>query len=228
MAPVVSAVGAAHALGIVHRDLKPENIFLARGPDGARTVKVLDFGIAKLTALDGEVMRSTGITTGVVLGTPAYMAPEQVFAEKDLDHRADIWALGIIFYECLAGACPTEGANIGQVLKHVVARPFAPLEQLAPEAPEALCRLVARMLAREPWQRPADLREVQEVLAPLAGAAAPPVPPFGPPAEHLRRPGEVALAATAPLAPPSASGASSAAGAPSAAQAHRPRRSRSS
>ncbi len=138
MVPVVSAVGAAHALGIVHRDLKPENIFLTRGPAGERTIKVLDFGIAKLTALDGEAVRSTGITTGAVLGTPAYMAPEQVFAEKDLDHRADVWALGVVFYECLSGVCPTEGENVGQVLKHVVARPFEPLGALVPELPEEL------------------------------------------------------------------------------------------
>jgi hypothetical protein len=182
MVPVVSAVGAAHALAIVHRDLKPENIFLARGPAGERIVKVLDFGIAKLTTLDGEAMRSTGITTGAVLGTPAYMAPEQVFAERNLDHRADIWALGIIFYECLSGVCPTRGDNVGQVLKHVLAKPFESLDALAPEVPEELSRLVARMLAREPSQRPADLHEMIEVLAPLASA---PAEPFGPPAAAL-------------------------------------------
>src|SRR5215510_7676593 len=108
LVPVVSAVGTAHALGIVHRDLKPENIFLSRGPAGERVVKILDFGIAKLTALDGEAMRSTGITTSTVLGTPAYMAPEQVFGESDLDHRADIWALGLLLYQCLSGVLPTE------------------------------------------------------------------------------------------------------------------------
>jgi serine/threonine-protein kinase len=195
MVPVVSAVGAAHALGIVHRDLKPENIFLARMAAGERVVKVLDFGIAKLTALDGEAMRSTGITTGAVLGTPAYMAPEQVFAEKDLDHRADIWALGIIFYECLSGVCPTEGDNVGQVLKHVVARPFEALSQIVPDLPEELSHLIARMLARDRSQRPVDLHEVLEVLEPFAGT---PGIQFGTPAPSSKRASE--LAATVPLA----------------------------
>ncbi len=149
MLPVVSAVGTAHALGIVHRDLKPENIFVVIGAGGERVVKVLDFGIAKLTALDSEAVRATGITTGAVLGTPAYMAPEQIFAERDLDHRADVWALGVIFYECLAGVCPTDGDNVGQVLKHVVSKPFVAVSDLVPELPESVSRLVTRMLARE-------------------------------------------------------------------------------
>src|ERR1043165_1346979 len=111
MVQVVSAVGAAHALGIVHRDLKPENIFLCHGPTAVPVVKILDFGIAKLTALDGEARRSTGLTTGAVLGTPEYMAPEQVFAEADLDHRADIWALGLIIYQSLSGVLPTQAGE---------------------------------------------------------------------------------------------------------------------
>ncbi|HEX7836357.1 MAG TPA: serine/threonine-protein kinase, partial [Kofleriaceae bacterium] len=178
--PVISAVGAAHALGIVHRDLKPENIFLSRGAAGECVVKVLDFGIAKLTALDGDAMQSTGITTGAVLGTPAYMAPEQVFGETDLDHRADIWALGLLLYQCLSGVLPTEGGNVGQVLKNVIARPFEPLDQLVPDLPPDLARLVARMLARERSERPADLHEVIDVLG--AHASAPAVP-FDRPAE---------------------------------------------
>jgi hypothetical protein len=192
LVPVASAVGAAHALGIVHRDLKPENIFLARGVDGERVVKVLDFGIAKLTALDGDAMRSTGITTGAVLGTPAYMAPEQVFAEKDLDHRADVWALGVILYECLSGVCPTAGDNVGQVLKHVVARPFEPLHELVPALPEDIAQLVARMTARERSERPADLREVLATLETFAGA---PGIPFDPPSPLPRTADGLALGA---------------------------------
>jgi hypothetical protein len=188
--PVVSAVGAAHALGIVHRDLKPENVFLSRGPAGERVVKVLDFGIAKLTALDGEAMRSTGLTTGAVLGTPAYMAPEQVFGERDMDHRADVWALGLILYQCLSGVLPTHGENVGQVLKHVLARPFEPLEQLVPDLPQDISRLIARMLARERSDRPADLREVLEFLEPFAST---PGVKFGPPATRLLGAGAPAI-----------------------------------
>ncbi|HEU4734470.1 MAG TPA: protein kinase, partial [Kofleriaceae bacterium] len=162
---------------------------------GARVVKVLDFGIAKLSALDDETARSTGITTGVVLGTPAYMAPEQVFGERDVDHRADIWALGILFYQCLSGVLPTIGDNIGQVLKHVLARPFEPLDLLVPDLPADVARLVARMLARERADRPADLREVLAVLEPRTAA---PGVGFGPPAAALA--GVAAAASTSPIA----------------------------
>jgi serine/threonine protein kinase len=178
LAPVTSAVGAAHALGIVHRDLKPENIFLSRRAGSAIVPKVLDFGIAKLIALDGEAARSTGITTGVVLGTPTYMAPEQLFGEKDVDHRADIWALGLIIYRCLSGVLPTDGANLGQVMKNVVAKPFDPLERIVRDVPPAVASLVARMLARERAHRPADLHEVIDVLNQFASA---PGQTFGPP-----------------------------------------------
>ncbi len=164
MVPVLSAVGAAHALGVVHRDLKPENLFLARQPGGDSMVKILDFGIAKVTALDGETMRTTGLTTGKVLGTPAYMAPEQVYGQTDLDHRVDIWALGLMFYQALSGVLPTAGDNIGQVFRNVTARPFPPLESLVPETPAALTSLLMRMLARDRAARPADLREVLHAL----------------------------------------------------------------
>jgi hypothetical protein len=178
LVPVISAVGAAHALGIVHRDLKPENIFLARGPGGAPEVKVLDFGLAKLTAREGAAMRSSGLSTGAVIGTPAYMAPEQVFAERDLDHRADIWALGVILYECLAGIRPTAADTVGQILKRVVHEQFTPLAEHAPEVPAPVTSLVAQMLARAPADRPASLHEVAAVLGAYTSVTA---PPFGPP-----------------------------------------------
>jgi serine/threonine-protein kinase len=185
MLPVVSAIGTAHALGIVHRDLKPENIFLAEGPGGARVVKVLDFGIAKQTALDGDVAKSTGLTTGAVIGTPPYMSPEQVFGEKDIDHRADIWALGILLYQCLTGVLPTAGEHVGQVLKNVLSKPFEPLSSVVPEVPADLSRIVERMLQRNRGSRPSDLRDVEAVLRRYASTEAPsfgtaaraPVPP---------------------------------------------------
>jgi eukaryotic-like serine/threonine-protein kinase len=165
MQPVVSAVGLAHSLGIVHRDLKPENIFLAKREHGRIDVKVLDFGIAKLTALEGEAAQSASLTgTGTLLGTPYYMSPEQIFGEKDIDHRADIWALGIIMYEGLTGLLPTEGENVGQVLKVVVASRIPPIEQLEPDLPEDICALVAHMMARRRDDRPVDLREVRKTL----------------------------------------------------------------
>ena len=173
--PVVSAVGAAHAMGIVHRDLKPENIFLVRDADPTATVKVLDFGIAKLTAPDAETGGAT--TTGAMLGTPYYMAPEQCFGES-VDHRADVWAIGVILYEVLSGGRPVEGDNPGQIFKRLMSDAIPPLSSVAPDVPDDLAALVGRMLAKDRADRPADLREVEEVLARHARLE---VPGFGPP-----------------------------------------------
>jgi serine/threonine protein kinase len=163
--PVVSAVGTAHAVGIVHRDLKPDNIFLSPLAGGKSAVRVLDFGIAKLTATEGDAALTMGLTqTGDMLGTPHYMAPEQASGESDIDHRTDVWALGVILYECLAGVRPVQGNNLGQLLKRIITGAIVPLGEIAPQAPEDLKALVASMLAHDRAQRPADLRPVQEVL----------------------------------------------------------------
>ena len=172
LAPVVSAVGTAHAAGIVHRDLKPENIFLALTANGEMEVKVLDFGIAKL----GSALETDGagnITgTGAVLGTPFYMALEQAYGEKDIDHRADIWALGVILYECLAGVRPVVGDNFGQIVKHLTHGRIPPLTEVAPHVPAELSRMVGKMLERAREDRPDDLREVLLILRRYTGARA--------------------------------------------------------
>jgi serine/threonine protein kinase len=171
--PVAAAVGSAHALGIVHRDLKPENIFLVRGTRPGETVKVLDFGVAKLLASDGEGPETDAITgTGSVIGTPCYMAPEQTLGEKDIDVRADIWALGVILYECLAGVRPVQGSGIGQVVMKLATEGIAPLDQVVPGLPREATTLVMRMLARERAARPQGVREVQQVLARFASGAS--------------------------------------------------------
>jgi tRNA A-37 threonylcarbamoyl transferase component Bud32 len=174
--PVVSAVGAAHAVGVVHRDLKPANIFLVAAAEWPPAVKVLDFGIAKLVTVDDRVAVETGLTTtGTLLGTPSYMAPEQLFGESDFDHRVDVWALGLIMYRCLSGVLPTAGEHVGSVLKKVLAEPIAPLATVAPGVPRELAELVDRMLSRRVDQRPSDLRGVSEVLRRYAGVDAPPL-----------------------------------------------------
>lgn len=167
---VASAIHAAHQKGIVHRDLKPENIFLERGHVGSCSVKVLDFGIAKLAAALGTTSDSSELTeTGSAIGTPCYMAPEQGFGEKDVDHRADIWALGIILYECLSGGRPVEGANLGQVLKRLLYNGITPLDRVAPDVPAEVAELVGRMLKQDREERLADLSYVYDVLARHAG-----------------------------------------------------------
>jgi serine/threonine-protein kinase len=167
--PVISAVGSAHALGIVHRDLKPANIFLIDRFDEGPDVRVLDFGVAKFTAQSGDAAETAHLTrTGEVLGTPYYMPPEQVFGENDVDHRADIWSLGVILYECLAGCRPFEGTNAGQILKAIMMGSRRPLHEVAPRVPESVSSLVSRMLTIERDGRPKDLREVMETLRPFA------------------------------------------------------------
>ncbi|WP_437953255.1 serine/threonine-protein kinase [Sorangium sp. So ce296] len=224
--PVISAVGAAHALGIVHRDLKPDNIFLlapdVAAPPGApeadpgagaadescsvapapcvpdddagARVRVLDFGIAKLTTAHGVTGWTSGRTgTGEMLGTPYYMSPEQILGEHDVDHRADLWSLGVILYECLTSVRPTEAENMGKVLKRILTGAIRPIGEIAPALPADVAAMIDRMLRPDRAQRPADLREVGALLARYAGVA---LRPFGPPAAP-REPEGDALAPSA-------------------------------
>jgi serine/threonine-protein kinase len=168
MTPVISAVGAAHGLGIIHRDLKPENIFLARGPDGGRLPKVLDFGIAKVLDPNqiNELATKSGATrTGSMLGTPHYMSIEQACGEKDIDHRTDVWSLGIILYNMLSGHRPYDGENYGQILRALMTTTPPPIEKLVPGLPADIVDIVNRSTARTREERPKDLREVYEVLS---------------------------------------------------------------
>jgi serine/threonine protein kinase len=164
--PVVSAVGTAHAAGVVHRDLKPDNIYLSKLENERRTVvKVLDFGIAKLTAIEGSAASTAALTgTGAMLGTPYYMAPEQVFGERDIDHRADIWSIGVILYECISGLRPADGDNIGQIMKAITHRTIVPIEKVCPDLPPDISDLVGKLLSVDRNERPQSLHPVQDVL----------------------------------------------------------------
>lgn len=177
--PVVSAVGTAHCRGIVHRDLKPANVFLCARSHSLPWVKVLDFGIAKWVEAQQELGFST--RTGMTLGTPSYMAPEQALAQRDIDHRADVWSLGVMMYECLSGTRPLEGDNAAQLMMSLMSSGITPLEAIAADLPAELCALVRRMLARERERRPQDLREVFELLGGYCEHAA---PPFGAPSSE--------------------------------------------
>jgi eukaryotic-like serine/threonine-protein kinase len=180
--PVISAVGTAHARGIIHRDLKPDNIFLValgEGDEGT-FVKVLDFGIAKLTATEGEASSNAGLTdTGALLGTPYYMSPEQILGEHDIDHRADIWSLGVILYECLTAVRPTEADSVGKVLKRILTGAIRPIGEISPDLPADAAAIIDRMLCPARGKRPTDLLEVGTLLDRYAGMG---FRPFGPPA----------------------------------------------
>jgi eukaryotic-like serine/threonine-protein kinase len=169
LAPVAEALGAAHAARIVHRDVKPENIFLVGG-DAQLTVKVLDFGIAKIVATEEPASSLT--ETGAMLGTPYYMAPEQAFGERDVGPAADAWALGIVVYECLSGARPTQAENLGQVIKRITREPMAPIEESVAGVPPDLASLVGRLLDRDAGAREVDMSRVARILASRAVSVA--------------------------------------------------------
>lgn len=146
----------AHAQGIVHRDIKPENIFLS-SIDGDVTVKVLDFGIAK--AANGiSNLRAT--KTGMLLGTAYYMSPEQTMGAKNVDHRTDLWSLGVVTYYALTGVRPFESDSIGALISGINSTPIAPPSQHVPMLGTAFDRWMVQALARDPVARFANAKEM--------------------------------------------------------------------
>ncbi len=173
MVPVGAALAAAHAEGIVHRDLKPSNVFLARDARGDEVPKVIDFGLAKHAADDITVT-----TSNMVLGTPAYMAPEQARSETDIDSQADVWSFGATLFECLTGALPVDGPNATVVLRRLAREEVRSLRSLAPEIDDAVAAVVDRCLIPDRSQRFGTMREVVDALTATAawrdaGFAAP-------------------------------------------------------
>jgi hypothetical protein len=155
------ALAAAHAVGVVHRDVKPANVMLTRGAPGLR---LLDFGISKLYDGSGE----DGATrTGVILGTPPYMAPEQLGGARDVSDRADVYAVGVILYLLLTGRLPFEDATPRGALLGAMLRDAPDVRSLLPDVPAPLSRLVARCLEKDPQSRPPAL-ELASELAELA------------------------------------------------------------
>lgn len=144
-AAVARALGHAHARGLVHRDVKPANVFLHRASSGAIVPKLLDFGIAKVL---GEGPRRHATTTGLILGSPAYMSPEQA-AGLDVDPRSDVWALGVVLYRALSGSLPFDGNGLTAILLAIVSHEPAPLRSIDPTLSPDLEAIVARCLARE-------------------------------------------------------------------------------
>ncbi|HEX8793612.1 MAG TPA: serine/threonine-protein kinase [Polyangiaceae bacterium] len=157
------AMAEAHALGIVHRDLKPSNLFLARQGKG-RIVKVLDFGISKGTG--GQELELT--TTGVLVGSPKYMSPEQVNGGRNLDARADIWSLGVIAYHALCAGFPFEGENLTQTALAIVTQPPRSLRERRPEVSEELEQAIFKALEKSASDRWATVGDLARALLPFA------------------------------------------------------------
>jgi eukaryotic-like serine/threonine-protein kinase len=161
-------VAEAHACGIVHRDLKPANLFLSHKADGTPFVRVLDFGIAKNTRANKEA-GDVSLTVGNdVLGSPLYMAPEQIRNPKDVDPRADVWSLGAILYRLLTGRAAFEADNPSATLAMIVMEDPTPLRQLRSDAPPELEAVVARCLEKKLDQRFQSVDDLACALLPFA------------------------------------------------------------
>jgi serine/threonine-protein kinase len=155
----------AHAQDIVHRDLKPDNLFLSARADGGHVIKVLDFGISKASV--------TGIQTqtGDILGSPAYMAPEQMKSTKDVDARADVWSLGMVMYQLLTGRLPFTGDSLPTLCLSVMNDQPVPPNQIREDLPEGLSEAILRCLAKDRNDRFADVGELAAALGPFATPA---------------------------------------------------------
>ncbi|HEX7500295.1 MAG TPA: serine/threonine-protein kinase, partial [Polyangia bacterium] len=162
VAQVAAAVGAGHDHGMVHRDLKPANIFLRNHPDYPDFVKVLDFGIAKLVALDREVQHHTEI--GTLIGTPAYMSPEQCLGDTHLDHRSDIYSLGVVLYQMVTGRLPFTAETAGRLIMSHVQETPPPPRSINPAISAATSAIVLRAMAKKPDQRFSSMRELRDAI----------------------------------------------------------------
>ncbi|MFO0589985.1 MAG: serine/threonine-protein kinase [Polyangiaceae bacterium] len=150
--PIADLLVAAHRKGIVHRDVKPENIVLAQTASAEVVPKLVDFGVAKLRSSDGNAVGSF-TTTGSLLGTMAYMSPEQARGELRVDGRADVWALGVVLFELLCGRCPYEGPTDQAVLAQVLTGTAPRLHEISPSMPMALSDIVKTALERDAERR---------------------------------------------------------------------------
>jgi serine/threonine-protein kinase len=161
IASALAPLAAAHAQGIVHRDLKPANLFIARAADGSEQLKLLDFGLAR------DTRQKSRTETGVALGTPYYMSPEQAIRPKEVGPPSDVWALGVMMYEVLSGHMPFDGETLHAVVLQSTTRPHVPLATRRPELDHALCDLVEECLCKEPEMRPHDASALLARLLPL-------------------------------------------------------------
>jgi serine/threonine protein kinase len=170
LSEIADALAYAHAHGVVHRDVKPDNVLLS-----GRHVLVADFGVAKaVSQASGALPALT--TAGLAIGTPTYMAPEQATADPDVDHRADIYALGVLGYEMLTGEPPFSGTARAVLAAHAMEEP-PPLTSRRPDVPAALAALIERCLANEPQDRWQNAQEIVDRLEAFSMASPRRVPP---------------------------------------------------
>jgi serine/threonine-protein kinase len=162
------AIAHAHALGIVHRDLKPANLFLIRRPDGSNAIKVLDFGISKVMPGKAASSDNAMTRTRTVMGSPLYMSPEQMASTRDVDGRTDLWALGAILYELIAGQPPFNAETMPQLCALILNGPTPSIRTTRPGAPPAFDAVLQRCLEKDPRRRHANIAEFAAALAEFA------------------------------------------------------------
>jgi serine/threonine-protein kinase len=173
---VCEAVAEAHAAGIVHRDLKPANLFVTRRSDGSPCVKVLDFGVSKIIAGGPLADDLASTDTKALVGSPHYMAPEQLISAKAVDPRTDVWALGCILFELVSGVGPFGGTSLAQLLASILRDEPPSLKELRPDLPPALCDVVARCLDKDPARRFQRVTELSAALVELVAGEQLPAP----------------------------------------------------
>jgi serine/threonine protein kinase len=168
VAQAAEGIDAAHSAGIIHRDLKPDNLFVTTR-EGFPFVKILDFGVSKFAAGPASDLRKT--RAGMVYGSPAYMSPEQLTGQVDLDARADVFALGVVLFQCLTGALPYDGPTLEAFTARLLAGQPARLETLRPDMPPALVEVVHRAMARAREDRIPSARDLAVALGPFRSSA---------------------------------------------------------
>ena len=164
-----AGLAEAHTSGIIHRDLKPANLFLTQRPDGSPCIKVLDFGISKVTGAGSDFEMTK---THAVLGSPHYMSPEQMRSARNVDARSDVWSLGVILYKLTTGKAPFRGQNITELISAVLEGAPPPPSQLRAGLPVGLDDVIARCLNRKPEARYQSVNELAAALIPFAPAGA--------------------------------------------------------
>jgi serine/threonine-protein kinase len=163
---VCIGLGKAHEAGVIHRDVKPANLFLSRVDSDEITIKVVDFGIAKM--VDAQLPSGSSLTaTGGMIGSPLYMSPEQAMGRKSIDLRTDVWSLGVVLYEALAGRTPhLQGETFMAVMMAILSKPPPPIQDVAPWVPPEIARIVHRMIAEAPDARFPSMAAVLEAILP--------------------------------------------------------------
>ncbi|WP_437588809.1 protein kinase domain-containing protein [Sorangium sp. So ce1000] len=210
MTQVARALTRAHGAGIVHRDLKPENFFLCANEDD-EIVKILDFGIAKVRGQGKRVAQRTSV--GTLMGTPHYMSPEQVKGLREVDYRADLWALGVIVYQCVTGELPFDSEGVGDLLIKISLGEIPVPSRVNPELPPSFDAWFARACDRDPGRRFSSARDLAEALARVVDLSAeapssvssprpPPLPPRAAPTRPPAAPPRPATGSVIPKAPP--------------------------